>query len=224
MDGGNANGGRIVAFLVQDAIFLAGNVLDALGTPGPDQKDDPLLLALDVFGRGHPKIKVGLEAHKGIVLGAHVADNGHDPPAAPIPKGKYLKVSRSQNLHFVLGKIGELDLSLQGKDTVEFQHEVQVVHQSDGRLVRLKELAPQKFESKVHRVDVGGFGIFRIPSKLLGLVIGRLEGHQIELLLELQEGSPKEIGCFFGSQTPHAMNLFADCGSVRKGEIVHFFG
>ena len=75
MDGRNANGGRIVAFLVQDAILLARNVLDALGSARPDQKDDPLLLALDVFGRGHPKIKIGLEAHKGIVLGAHVADN-----------------------------------------------------------------------------------------------------------------------------------------------------
>ncbi len=61
MHGCNSNGSRIIAFHVESSVFLSGNVLDALGSTGPNQKDNTLLLAFDIFGRYHPKVEIGFQ-------------------------------------------------------------------------------------------------------------------------------------------------------------------
>jgi hypothetical protein len=61
MNGGDAYGCRGIAFHVQGPILLAGYAFCVGVVARPDQKHDPLLLALDVFGSRHPKVKIGFQ-------------------------------------------------------------------------------------------------------------------------------------------------------------------
>ena len=58
MHGSETDGCRIVALDVQGPIPLVWYVSNVGTVTRPHQKHDPLLLAFDVFGSRHPKVKI----------------------------------------------------------------------------------------------------------------------------------------------------------------------